>query len=720
MNPVVRKILMIWLSGISALCFGCGAVYSDVPAMPKYSTSWFGNSFSGATKHMQRTIDGMYVSPDGACYTNSSWDEGGHPGAIYKNGDFVGRLSGQQGRGYSFSRAITGDGTYIYYSMNLVTKIPDDPRSWLVARAFPDGRPAPWEGTKDPTALVLQAPKKPALEGAAGEIFGLAVAGRDLYVTTDTPDRVWVMDKDSGRPVRNFPAAHPGPLVVDRSGKLWIVERSPEPGNLKIVQYTVQGEPTGKVIENAGRPAGMSLDREGRLLVADAGPRQQIEIYNIAGARPVEAGVFGVRGGLLAGSPGRAESKKLAYPVAVGEDAAGALYVASRYPVTGCEIRAFLPDRELKWSLYSHEYMNCSDADPASDGETVYSPREVFALDFSKKPGLNGRLLGHTIDPFRFPDDPRLHGEGDKGYAPLLRRMDGRLFMYLIGERGRISIFRQLKDSLVFAPCAIYSQGPIRGDWPKSQPAKGRWIWRDKNGNGRIDADEIESDGVYMDAAWNLWIDSHGDIWTVIGATQVVHIPLEGFDGEHNPIYHIASAVNMGAPPPFPKQPFPDKLVHYITRMEYHPESDRMFLTGYTDGEYGIESARRTAALDILGPELFCYDNWRTSKRSLRWRVPLPFDAKSKAGGCNAMSAAGRFLFVAAVGGEGNQNKIWAYDVETGKQVGVLVPSAEVGTFGWIDFTLGIRSYQRRNGEILIFVEDVYKEKQVMYRLFTG
>ena len=70
-----------------------------------------------------------------------------------------------------------------------------------------------------------------------------------------------------------------------------------------------------------------------------------------------------------------------------------------------------------------------------------------------------------------------------------------------------------------------------------------------------------------------------------------------------------------------------------------------------------------------------------------------------------------------AVGGGGTQNKIWVYDAATGRELGIVTPGPEVGIFGWIDFTHGLRSFLRSNGETLLFVEDVWKEKQVLYRL---
>ena len=65
----------------------------------------------------------------------------------------------------------------------------------------------------------------------------------------------------------------------------------------------------------------------------------------------------------------------------------------------------------------------------------------------------------------------------------------------------------------------------------------------------------------------------------------------------------------------------------------------------------------------------------------------------------------------------GTQNKIWVYDTETGQELGLITPGPETGAFGWIDVPFGMKAFARKNGETLLFVEDVWKEKQVMYRV---
>lgn len=68
---------------------------SDVPEKISRTTSWLGNTFSGAGTvqdgaWVQNAIDAMVVTPDGTCYTHSEWDEGGRTHGIYKEGKCIG------------------------------------------------------------------------------------------------------------------------------------------------------------------------------------------------------------------------------------------------------------------------------------------------------------------------------------------------------------------------------------------------------------------------------------------------------------------------------------------------------------------------------------------------------------------------------------------------------------------------------------------------------
>jgi hypothetical protein len=60
----------------------------------RYSVSWLGNSFSGASnKWIQNFFIHTKVQPDGTVSTWSHWDEGGRKFGLYKDGDVVGNTN---------------------------------------------------------------------------------------------------------------------------------------------------------------------------------------------------------------------------------------------------------------------------------------------------------------------------------------------------------------------------------------------------------------------------------------------------------------------------------------------------------------------------------------------------------------------------------------------------------------------------------------------------
>lgn len=58
------------------------------------------------------------------------------------------------------------------------------------------------------------------------------------------------------------------------------------------------------------------------------------------------------------------------------------------------------------------------------------------------------------------------------------------------------------------------------------------------------------------------------------------------------------------------------------------------------------------------------------------------------------------------------------YNLRDGSAVGSMKPGPEVhGESGWVDFRDGIRAIRRRDGSYLVFVEEDYKGKSLVYRL---
>ena len=80
------------------------------------------------------------------------------------------------------------------------------------------------------------------------------------------------------------------------------------------------------------------------------------------------------------------------------------------------------------------------------------------------------------------------------------------------------------------------------------------------------------------------------------------------------------------------------------------------------------------------------------------------------------VAAAGDYAFT---GGWKGRGRVWINRLSDGAPVGVLDPGPSLGgveNTGWIDIFTGISVHKRKDGEYLVFVEEDYKAKVILYR----
>lgn len=170
-----------------------------------YHTSWLGNTYSqDSTDYVSGTIGGLYVAPDGACYTDSYWDEGGEAAKIYKDGRVVKAMDnapfgGNDGCGEG---TVTGDGSHIYaVSSHYIY------RTDLM-------------GDRDSSVPLFSATDLWDDKRNINVTSGMAVAGGLLYVSDFRDNKILVFDTGSGNfyyRVRNSTTNIAG-QAVDSSG----------------------------------------------------------------------------------------------------------------------------------------------------------------------------------------------------------------------------------------------------------------------------------------------------------------------------------------------------------------------------------------------------------------------------------------------------------------------------------------------------------------------
>jgi hypothetical protein len=302
-----------------------------------------------------------------------------------------------------------------------------------------------------------------------------------------------------------------------------------------------------------------------------------------------------------------------------------------------------------------------------------------------------------------------------------VRRIDGKRFLFTSDMYSwylAVTRFNPDTDGEIGIPSVFFARSHIKNDtnWPPNQPAVGEWIWRDRNGNGDQDADEFTGTGKDSPIiGWGWWVDSRGDVWQCSGA-GIRRFICQGLDAKGNPIYDYAADHVVAVPPPA----LPDGATwKELLRLRYFPTAqdaipaDTMFVSGYTS-----QWPNNTGWWGTAGRAVYRYDTWSTHPTiHAGYPIMLPSDASARPETViEGIDVCGKYLF-AARGRE--PQTVTVYDIETGQQVTTMIPGDAVGgpgNTGWLDMREVINTYERRDGEYLIFVEEDSKAKVLLYR----
>ncbi len=703
-----------FLAALLGLAASASGQQTEMP-LP-YQTTWLGNSFGGST-WVQNFLQGMYVSPDGTVFTASEWDEAGQEFGIYRDGQVVGRAADTHGWGAGGGRSVCANEHYLVIAHSQGNeggnlKGPEYPpagKTWFgVSRRTKEGQHAPFASGKGRFEDMLVLHEVP--DGQPADIPGLAIDAKGhLYVSDSPGDQVRIFDLETMTAKGAIRLERPRQLAFDPSGRLWAIQAASreEPARIILVQGKAQrGEPTLE-FEPGIRPSALAFDPLGRLLVADDGPDQHILIYTLDEAKGAWklAGSFGETGGIYAGPiPGRTGPTRLSGPRGIGTDSEGNIYVGCNQPGGGTILRSFRPEGSLRWELLGLEFVDTADPLENFDGVDAFTVENRYTLDWSKTaPGSQWTWRAQTVDPFQYPNDPRLH-EGHHGFcAPLERKLDGQRFLVVRGMFEAALVFYAVqKEDEIARPAAMFSKGPYRADdWsPPGMPENSRWIWTDTNGDGDFESNEFhDADGRTDPESWAWWVDENGDVWQgdQTGETPIHHFRFGGLDAKGNPQYSRENSESLALPSP---------LTHLL-RLEYHAKDDVMFLTGHTS-----DRPKTGDEWGQVGTEVLHYEHWSKPDRRLKVRIPLPYDPAQNVS-IKSFCTAGELAFAA----ESRSGFVHVYDNQSGRELGVLKPGPEVGReSGWVDFPDAIRAIRRMDGEYLVFVEEDAKGKVMIYR----
>ncbi|BAN28009.1 NHL repeat-containing protein [Caballeronia insecticola] len=697
-------------------------------------SSWIGNTFGfGNGAWTQINITAIAVAPDGRVFTNSPWDESGAEASVYRDGQMLGYAGGTHGWGAAGGNAVAVNSRYVYVAVGVGNEKgrlvkegvwPRSGRHWIGVTRRDIGdmkRPAPFEDGIAQKALANDKDSRAVLarsfltindtpDDARQDIGGLAASDALLYVANTSQDRIELYDAASMQKKSQWSAPQPGRIALGADGSLWaIVESRGE--HPRVVHYGASGQ----TLSDAPRLAAdsmavdIALDKQGRVLVADNGPRQQVLFFAKEGSVYRESSALGERGGIFSGVAGKPGPRRFNGLTGVGVDAAGNVYVSANGIGThdgpigaglGATLESYAPDGTLRWQMQGLLFVDGAWIDPGRP-DSVYTGNKRFELDLSKPAGQEWKYAGFLSGRFRYPDDPVFHVDQWPG-LPIARRLDGRTFLYLTdmyADHLKIYRFDAKRDGELAIPSGFIAGRPRPVQNVPNRPEGGEWIWRDQNGDGRFDTGEFQRNpgAARITGGWGWWVDIKGDIWRTSDVKGIHRLRYGGLDKQGNPVYDYANMQTYPVPAPFTE----------LRRAVYDAASDTMYVTGYTadepyDRRYWKEVGRRFVR----------YDHWSSDARA-RYSIDLPWDTQAKPlSTVIGITVEGQYVFAVEPVGD-----VHVYDKDSGREVGVIKPGAEVGhASGWVDVPNGVSAHRRGNGEYLVFVEEDARGKVMMYR----
>jgi len=657
---------------------------------PKFgnATSWLGNSLPGGGLSVGHVINygrAIWTDPANGEFFLNGEDENSSFSAWNADGTF---RWFRENPNFQHGSAVAADALWVYQALHR-------------ARAQNDGFMR-----IDRTNGRLAG--GPFLTGKL--ILGMDILKQSLILSDSTDGVIQFWNTAEMKETAAVPFVRPGPLAVDRrTGELWVIRMDEAGRGKSVVKLAADAKPTGVEITTLEWPRGLAVGADGRVYVADSGRSQQIHIFDAQGRETGHLGAEGGMGSTHAGTvPGESHPEKLNFPSAVATDDAGNVLVLSSGPKqswgvlgtgSGTDIRKFDSSGKLVWDLLSAQYVDCGDFFPGSDGKLVYSRDSIYELDLSKPPGQGWKRTAFTIDPFRFPDDPRLTTARSGG--TWIRMIQGKPFLIvsdMVSET--LSFFRFEKGTKTLIPSARFNRGADNRPQDFS-------MWRDANGDGLQQADESTA-GKYERGMWGLWVDSKGDLWTATKGGPITRIPVQGLDDHGNPKYDFANSKTW----PRPEKFFGTGEGVDLERVYYIPETDTMFLSGYTSR---LPKAKDAREWGTFGTELARFDNWTTAPK-LSWRMDLPYQANR--GGhfspvIKSASFAGDYIFLI----RSTDARVFVHRLADGKLVTTLQPGPEVGGHcGLIDIMHGMNVTKLSTGEYRVIIEDDDNAKNILLR----
>lgn len=516
--------------------------------------------------------------------------------------------------------------------------------------------------------------------------------------------------------------------VKDKSNKSWTIQnyygRFLNASNNSFPDFKIDPVPTGDkapyILCSDGRkitgivdPVALGINlKTGELLVADNSIDQNVKVFDITGT-PTQVSTFGKQGGIFSDPiPGScSDMLRFRGVTGLGGDNNGNIYVAmDGFPGGegsggGAEIRSFNPDGTLRWKMVGHLFVAAGCVDQASlDGTDVYGSYHRFKMDYNQPQGSDWTQAAMTINPFLYPNDPRLVTSVEDAFA--VKNINGTKYGFFTDMYNNMMWVYRF-DGEIAVPCAGFCVAwGWNGDEIKFNSwnyTRGRlvvngnnrrWLWTDKNGDGSgmnqpdeysfYNFSDVRLKGLDVDNEGNIYLGS-------VSNGNVYKFPTNGFDAKGNPQYSIKSMevfANVGPS---------------ANSMKWVQETDLYFVANHSEN---------MTAVDI-------WQNWSSPSRTKARTVTIK--ASLASGNARQVTADKDYFYIIYVmdGGPssgGKPGEIGVYKISDGSFVGYMIPGPEIGDCSsWIDMNTAVKVHVTPTGKRIITSEDDLVGKILVY-----
>jgi hypothetical protein len=421
---------------------------------------------------------------------------------------------------------------------------------------------------------------------------------------------------------------------------------------------------------NVQRATALGIYRPKNLLMVAAGDHT-IKFLDVSTGNPFQVKSLGLPGGIMSGDPGKVTPTKFWGLTGCGSDAAGNLYIAMSE--LGAIIRRFraVDPLGLAWDenevaeLCGLHFGDVCDFDPESDGAVIYGKNERYEVDYSQPTGKQWRVTHCTYNKAIAPADPRTKDQN----CVKVRYKDGERFLFSYDQNDNgVNVYKfngELTEQFLFIPDVKTSYVDDNCD-----------VWNLED-NGRK---------VMLTRCTGMWAGK---------------------------LLYSAKSEFCPVPAPFMS----------AQRLLYDAARDVMFIAGGT-------AQLKAWGYGHPGPVVAKYSAWSTA-RTLEWQTAIPYlhdEIQPPLARIvpEAWDFAGDRLYIAYLFYDVKPNyappyhdspgPVQVYDSLNGKFLGRLIAGPEIFHHsGSVDLFNGISAFEREDGTHAILVEEVWKNKNILY-----